>query len=174
MDNKSLVKIGTTAAQRRLFYNLRKEADKLLMEYDRLDTKLLAEKLDVKEKDVIDMHMRLSSSDISLDAPFEQGDTGSEFSPRGVMIADQQESVEDLLASEQIKSLFGQYLTEFEKTLKSRDLEIFHARLMNEQPLTLQQLGDKYGITRERARQLENKIIQALREFVRKKGQIEV
>ena len=174
MDNKSLVKIGTTAAQRRLFYNLKKEADRLLLEYDRLDTKLLAEKLDVKEKDVIDMQMRLSSADVSLDASFEQSDAGNDSTPRGVMIADQRESVEDLLASEQIRRLFGQHLKEFEKTLKSRDLEIFNDRLMSEQPLTLQQIGDKYGITRERARQLENRIIENLKVFVQKKGQIEI
>ena len=58
MDNKSQVKIGTTAAQRKLFFNLRKEADRLLAEYDRIDTKKLADNLNVKEKEVIEMQMR--------------------------------------------------------------------------------------------------------------------
>ena len=174
MDNRSLVKIGTTAAQRRLFYNLKKEADKLLLEYDRLDTKLLADRLEVKEKDVIDMQMRLSSSDISLDATFEQSDGGNDTLTRGALIADNQESVEDVLASEQLRRMFGQHLEDFEKTLKNRDLEIFRERLLSDQPLTLQQIGDKYGITRERARQLENRIIENLKEFVQKKGQIEI
>ncbi len=76
VDNKSQVKNGTTAAQRKLFFNLRREAEKLLAEYDHVDTKLLAANLDVKEKEVIEMQKRLGSPDISLDAPLygEDGD----------------------------------------------------------------------------------------------------
>ena len=77
MDNKSQVKIGTTAAQRKLFFNLRKEAEKLLEEYDKVDTKLLAENLDVREKDVVEMQMRLNSPDFSLDAPVSSDEGAS-------------------------------------------------------------------------------------------------
>jgi RNA polymerase sigma-32 factor len=172
MDNKSQVKIGTTAAQRKLFFNLRKEADRLLAEYDKVDTKLLAESLDVREKDVIEMQMRLNAPDFSLDAPVT-GD-GEEGPARGALIASDATSVEDELAKLQLESIFGDHLSEFKKTLKGRDLEIFDDRIINEQPLTLQQIGDKYSISRERARQIEARIIKRLKEFVKDKGIIDV
>jgi RNA polymerase sigma-32 factor len=174
MDNKSQVKIGTTAAQRKLFFNLRKEADRLLAEYDKVDTKLLAESLDVKEKDVIEMQMRLSAPDFSIDAPLRNDDDSEGGTLRGALLASQNESVEEILASSEIQRVFGEHLDEFRQTLKGRDLEIFEDRMMSEQPLTLQELGDKYGVSRERARQLESKIIKNLKKFVKQKGIIDV
>ncbi|SME90863.1 RNA polymerase factor sigma-32 [Pseudobacteriovorax antillogorgiicola] len=172
MDNKSQVKIGTTAAQRKLFFNLKKEADRLLAEYDRIDTKLLAENLNVKEKDVIEMQMRLSAPDYSLDAPIQKD--GGESVSRGSMIPTQEESAEDQLAELEVIDLFAEHLEEFKDTLKDRDLEIFEDRIISENPLTLQEIGDRYGVSRERARQLEVKIIKNLRQFVKDKGVIDV
>lgn len=169
MDNKSQVKIGTTAAQRKLFFNLKKEADRMLEEYDRIDTKKLAKVLDVKEKDVIEMQIRLNSPDVSMDAPISNGDDASS-STRGSLIASKDRSVEDDLAQSQIKSIFADHLEEFEKTLEGRDLDIYHSRMVSEKPMTLQQIGDKYGISRERARQLEAKILKKLKDFVTDKG----
>lgn len=173
MDNKSQVKIGTTAAQRKLFFNLRKEIDRLLQEYDHVDTKMLAASLDVKEKDVIDMQMRLSAPDFSLDAPVG-GDDENEGTTRGSMLAAPGVSVEDQLLNEEIRSVFGEHLANFRQTLKGRDLEIFNDRILNENPLTLQEIGDRYGISRERARQIEVKIVQNLKNFVRDQGIIDV
>ena len=171
MDNKSQVKIGTTAAQRKLFFNLKKEADKLLAEYDRVDTKLLAENLDVKEKEVIEMQMRLAAPDYSLDAPIGQDD--SEGTTRGAMIPDQKAvDAEESLADGQLKEIFADHLDEFSQSLKGRDLEIYRERIIADSPVTLQELGDKYGISRERARQLEAKIIKNLKKFVAEKGVI--
>jgi RNA polymerase sigma-32 factor len=172
MDNKSQVKIGTTAAQRKLFFNLRKEADRLLAEYDKVDTKLLADSLNVREKDVIEMQMRLNAPDFSLDAPI--GGDGEEGAARGALIPSDASSVEDELAKLQLESIFGEHLAEFKKTLSGRDLEIFDDRIINEQPLTLQQIGDKYAISRERARQIEARIIKRLKDFVQDKGIIDV
>ena len=123
MDNKSQVKIGTTAAQRKLFFNLRKEAEKLLEEYDKVDTKLLAENLEVREKDVVEMQMRLNSPDLSLDAPVSS-DEGS--TTHGSLIADQTDDAESVLEDLQFKTLFDETVKEFEKTLKDRDLEILN------------------------------------------------
>lgn len=173
MDNKSQVKIGTTAAQRKLFFNLRKEADRLLAEYDKVDTKLLAESLDVREKDVIEMQMRLNAPDFSLDAPVSGGD-GEEGTARGSLIASDTASVEEELARRELENIFGEQLLEFKKTLTGRDLEIFNDRIVSEQPLTLQQIGDKYKISRERARQIEAKIIKRLKAFVKEKGVIDI
>lgn len=170
MDNKSQVKIGTTAAQRKLFFNLKKEADKMLEEYDRIDTKELAKVLDVKEKDVIEMQMRLGSPDVSMDAPISGGMDEGQSATRGSLMASNEGTVEDQLATDQVKGIFGQHLKDFEKTLKGRDLDIFLQRMISESPLTLQQIGDKYEISRERARQLEVKILKKLKEFVLAKG----
>ena len=170
MDNKSQVKIGTTAAQRKLFFNLRKEIDRLLAEYDHVDTKMLAESLNVREKDVIDMQMRLGSPDYSLDAPVgdEDGET------RGAQLSVPQDSAEDTFAVEEIRAHFADHIEEFRKTLKGRDIEIFEDRIMSETPLTLQEIGDRYKITRERARQLEAKVISRLRAFVKDQGIIDI
>lgn len=173
MDNKSQVKIGTTAAQRKLFFNLRREMDKLLAEYDRVDTKLLASNLDVREKDVIDMQMRLKGPDYSLDAPVGSDDDGDGVT-RGSLIANQQAAVDDVLANDEIRQLFGEQLDAFKLTLRGRDLEIFQDRIMNENPITLQEIGDRYGISRERARQIESRIISNLKIFVKDHGIIDL
>ncbi len=171
MDNKSQVKIATTADQRKLFYNLEKTARKLLQEYDHVDAKLLAEHLNVKEKDVVEMQARLATPDLSLDAPLGlDADSGPS---RGSQLAADQQNSEELLAREQIREIFADHLAEFRLTLKGRDLEFFDARLMADQPPTLQDLGDRYGITRERARQIESRIISKLRVFVEGKGFID-
>jgi RNA polymerase sigma-32 factor len=175
MDNKSQVKIGTTAAQRKLFFNLRKEMDRLLAEYDHVDTKLLAERLDVREKDVLEMQMRLSAPDFSLDAPLGYGDEdGSDGTTRGALLPSGGISVEEEIASNEIKAAFAEHLQEFKKTLKGRDLQVFEDRIMNDNPLTLQEIGDRYGITRERARQIEAKIMQSLKKFVKDQGIIDI
>lgn len=172
MDNKSQVKIGTTAAQRKLFFNLKKETDRLLAEYDQVDTKLLAKNLNVKEKDVIEMQMRLSAPDFSLDAPIQKDD--GESMTRGSLLSTDEVSAEDLLSDLQVIDLFSSHVEEFKNSLEGRDLEIFSDRIVAEVPLTLQEIGDRYGISRERARQLEVKIINNLRQFVKEKGVIDI
>lgn len=169
MDNKSQVKMGTTAAQRKLFFNLRKEADRLLKEYEKIDTKLLAQNLDVKESEVIEMQKRLENPDVSLDAPVSADGEGA---TRGSLLADEDPSVEEQYSTAQVSEIFRDHLEEFQKTLKDRDLEIFKMRLVNEDPATLQEIGDRYGISRERARQIEARIVKNLRKFVEEKGDL--
>lgn len=166
MDNKSLVKMGTTAAQRKLFFNLRKEAEKLLAEYDRVDTKLLASNLNVREKDVIEMQQRLAGPDLSFDEPVSEDSDVT----RGATVPDPGESVEDILAKKEVQAIFKKHLEEFKKRITGRDLELFEDRLLGVQPMTLQEFGDRHGITRERARQIEARLMQKLKEFVQEKG----
>ncbi|MGE0171615.1 MAG: RNA polymerase factor sigma-32 [Oligoflexales bacterium] len=171
MDNRSQVKIGTTAAQRKLFYNLKKATEKLLEEYEQIDVKMLADTLDVKEKDVVEMQMRLAANDLSLDAPINpDGDPNSPTQQS--IIAAPQVSVEEELARSQIREIFGAHLADFEKSLQGRDLFVFRERMLNEQPMTLQEIGEKFGITRERARQIEARIFKKLKDFVEKRGQL--
>ncbi|NRA44305.1 MAG: RNA polymerase factor sigma-32 [Oligoflexales bacterium] len=173
LDNKSQVKIATTAAQRKLFYNLQKETDKLLSEYDTVDPKMIAESLDVPEKDVIEMQKRLQAPDMSLDAPISN-DEGSQGT-RADLIQDQNSvNIEELLSDEQVKYIFSQHLEEFKKNLSGRDLDIFNKRLVADKPMTLQEIGDSYGISRERARQIEARIVKKLKEFVNEKGTLDV
>ncbi|MEN9835495.1 MAG: hypothetical protein RL011_1688 [Pseudomonadota bacterium] len=167
MDNKSQVKIGTTADQRKLYYNLERTARKLLQEYDHVDTKMLADHLNVKEKDVEEMQARLAAPDVSLDAPLSNE---PDSATRGQLLSSDEHGAEDVLANEEVKRIFADHLSDFRSTLKGRDLEIFDARMIADEPLTLQEIGDRYGVTRERARQIENRILQKLRDFVNKKG----
>lgn len=171
MDNKSQVKIATTAAQRKLFYNLQKETDRLLNEYDKVDTKLIASTLDVSEKDVIEMQKRLSTNDYSLDAPITNGEP--ETLRHDIFIDEEAQSIEELLSDEQVKRIFTDHLAEFKQQLSPRDQVVFEERLMSEKPLTLQEIGDKFSITRERARQIEANILKKLKKFVKDKGAID-
>ncbi len=175
MENKSQVKIGTTAAQRKLFFQLQKETQRLLAEYDRADPKLIAANLDVREKDVVEMQKRLGQPDVSLDAPVNGGGSlDNNETTRGALIAGDDTAADEALATEQVKQLFHEHLEEFKETLKGRDKEIFELRLMSESPMTLQELGDKYGVSRERARQLEARIVKNLKSFVLEKGVIDI
>jgi RNA polymerase sigma-32 factor len=171
MDNKSHVRIGTTSDQRKLYYNLEKTTRKLLQEYDHVDTKMLAEHLDVRERDVREMQARLAAPDLSLDAPI--GDEGN-GATHGQMLAAPGEGADDVLADAEIKTIFAEHLSAFRQTLKGRDLEIFEARLLADDPLTLQEIGDRYGFSRERARQIEARIVQKLRAYVGAQGQLDV
>ncbi len=167
MENKSQVKIGTTAAQRKLFYNLKKKVNQLIENDLDVDPKVIAESLNVKESEVIEMQQRLAAPDASLDAPIGDDPAGS---VRGDFISDKSEPIDEFLAHKEEEGIFKGHLKDFRKSLKGRDLEIFDLRFSQEKSMTLKAIGDKYGISRERARQLEAKIIGKLRKFVTDRG----
>ncbi len=171
MDNKSQVKMGTTAAQRKLFYNLQKETERLLQKYERVTPKLLAESLDVKESEVVEMQKRLQSPDVSMDAPIKSGGS-SEGETRASLIPDDNISIEEDFSQSQVAEIFSEHLGIFEETLKGRDLQIFKERILAENPKTLREIGESLGVTRERARQLEARIIKNLKKFVEEDGRL--
>lgn len=164
LNTYRMVKIGTTQSQRKLFYNLNKEKRKLEREGFAPDTKLLADRLNVRERDVIEMGQRLGSWDLSLDAPLgpDQEGTLLDVLPSQGMPADES------LAHTELRDLFRKKLAEFAATLDDRYADILRNRILSETPLTLDDLGKKYSISRERARQLEEKIIKRLRDFMKK------
>src|SRR6266852_4305363 len=165
MDNWRLVKLGTTEAQRKLFFKLRQEQDRLVSQGFEATPKLLAERLNVTERDVVEMDQRLGHDEVSLDAPIgEDGTTtrGDRFLPSDSVPADVR------LGNEELKRLFSGKLEEFAKGLQDKERFIFEKRLMSDEPLTLQEIGDKYGISRERARQIEAALISRIREHFRK------
>ncbi len=164
LNTYRLVKIGTTQDQRKLFYNLKKEKSKLEREGFSPDTKLLADRLHVRERDVIEMGQRLGNWELSLDQPIGENQDGSLMD----ILPSQQIPADEQLAQEQLQTLFRAKLAEFVKTLDERDEDILRNRLLSETPLTLDDLGAKYGITKERTRQLEARIIKRLRDHIKK------
>jgi RNA polymerase sigma-32 factor len=160
--NWRLVKLGTTQAQRKLFFNLHKEKEKLEREGFRPEPKLLAEKLNVKESEVVEMQQRLGAPDLSVDAPLA-GD--SDYTMHSVLSADGH-SMEDAMAVEQLRDLIAKAIADFESTLREKDRIIFKKRLLSEEKATLQELSDELGISRERVRQIEVRLIERFKEFV--------
>ena len=164
LNNYRLVKIGTTQDQRKLFYNLKKEKAKLEREGFAPDTKLLADRLNVRERDVIEMGQRLGNWELSLDQPIGEDQEGSLLD----VLPSQQVPADEQLAQTQLQTLFRTKLAEFIKTLEERDEDILRNRILSETPLTLDDLGAKYSITKERTRQLEARIIKRLRDYIKK------
>lgn len=161
MDNWRLVKIGTTQGQRKLFFKLKKEKQKLIDQGFDPKPKLLSERLGVSEREIVDMDQRLDGWDVSLDAPLKD-DSDTE---RVELLSDDVESVENQVAKKEIEALLHNKIAEFKKTMTSRELEIFEQRIFSDTPATLQEIGDRYGISRERVRQVEKNIIKKMREF---------
>lgn len=162
MDNYKLVKIGTTQAQRKLFYNLKKEKDRLERQGFKPTPQLLAKALNVRERDVREMEARLAGRETSLDAPLVDGERGTLVD----IIPSKGPEVDDVIAKRELSREILNKLGEFEKTLQGRDIEIWRRRLMVDSPMTLQQIGDMFGVSRERARQLEARILKKLKKFL--------
>jgi RNA polymerase sigma-32 factor len=163
MDNWKLVKIGTTQTQRKLFFNLAKERDKLIAQGFSPEPKLLAERLDVKEEEVVEMSQRLGGWEVSLSSPV--GDESRES--YGSFLPDPAGNFEKQLSEHETRLVLINKLKEYRKTLVGKEADIFDSRVMAETPLTLQELGDKYGISRERVRQIQEKIIKNIEKWLR-------
>jgi len=166
LNNWRLVKIGTTQVQRKLFFNLRKEVERLqAMGIDTPGPRLLAQRLDVPEAEVTSMQRRLAASDMSLDAPM--GGDGSNPTSRLDFVIEERQGPDASVEEAQFKALLNEKLAEFGKTLSGRDKEIYELRTVADEPLTLQQIGDRYGVTRERARQVERRVMDRLKEYLK-------
>ena len=165
----SLVKMGTTANQKKLFFNLRKAKSRIsaLDEGDmRPDqVKLIAKRLGVTEQDVVEMNRRLGG-DVSLNAPIrDEGDSG-EWQDWLVDESSSQES--RLMASEESdnrRKALGEALT----VLNDRERRIFEARRLADDPITLEELADEFGVSRERVRQIEVRAFEKVQKAVRNK-----
>lgn len=164
MDNWRLVKIGTTQGQRKLFFKLKKEKQRLIEEGFDPQPKLLSNRLGVTQKEIIEMEQRLDNWDLSLNTPVKD-DSDTE---RMAFVSDNISSAEDDLANKEMKLILHEKVEEFIKTLNERERDIFENRLFSDEPLTLQDLGDKYQISRERVRQVEKTIIKKVRDFFQK------
>ncbi|MBC7428866.1 MAG: RNA polymerase factor sigma-32 [Bacteriovorax sp.] len=169
LDNFRLVKIGTTNEQKKLFFNLMKEKERLIGLGFNPDNKMISESLGVSEKAVAVMDRRLSSggSELSLEARLDEN---------GPSLADVLTDKDELSIDERLGDLQGveilkEQLNDFLSGLKERDREIFEMRLLSEVPASLQSIADQYGVSRERIRQIEERLIGNLKvymsEFIR-------
>jgi RNA polymerase sigma-32 factor len=163
IDNWSLVKIGTTQAQRKLFFRLKKEKGRLEAMGIDPGPKLLAGTLDVRKEEVTQMDQRLEGRDLSLNAPLQEDtrQTYLDLLPAG-------EPLEERVADIQFKEVLNQKIQEFSLTLKGKEVFLLKNRLLAENPLTLQSAGDQLHISRERARQIEKRVLDKLRAFLKK------
>ena len=162
MNNWRMVKLGTTQAQRKLFFNLQKEKNRLEAEGFIAGPKLLAERLDVREREIVEMEQRLGSSDLSVDVPLKRGEetTLLDVLKSGAATAEEQ------VADAEYHGRLTEKIREFGTTLKDKDRVIFEQRLLADEPLTLQELGNRYGISRERVRQIESRLKRRLKQYL--------
>jgi RNA polymerase sigma-32 factor len=162
MNNWRMVKLGTTQAQRKLFFNLQKEKDRLEREGIRPAPALLARRLDVKEREVVEMEQRLAARDLSIDAPVGRDDEAAlvDFLPSGEHTAERQ------VADAEYRRLLSDKMAAFGKGLAGKERVIFERRLLTDEPVTLQEIGDQFGISRERVRQLENRLKKKLKAYL--------
>lgn len=167
--NWSLVRIGTTAAQKKLFYRLKKEQQRLESEGIRPEPRQLAMNLGVEERDVKMMQERLSGGDVSLSLPISETSDGREAMTMENRFADTSELVSDTMDQTEQSALFKKALEEFVKELDEREAAIFRGRLLSENPRTLLEIGEDFKITKERARQIEEKIKKKLKDFLAEK-----
>ena len=162
MDNLRMVKIGTTQAQRKLFFSLNKERKLLESQGFKPSNKLLAQRLNVKETEVIEMSQRMDNWDMSLESPVREdsNDEQKDFIPHGGP------SVEEVVAGREIKERMYELLNELQKSLNDKEQMILQTRLLSDEPRTLQDIADIFGISRERVRQIEVNLLKKMKKYL--------
>ncbi|OGP74245.1 MAG: RNA polymerase subunit sigma-70 [Deltaproteobacteria bacterium RBG_16_49_23] len=156
----SLVKIGTTQAQKKLFYKIGKVRKAL--ESNRENEKkyeLLAKDLDVPKEDIIEMEQRMASRDLSLDAPFDEGKELTHLD----LLQEESPNQEELLAQEEEKGIREVEVRKALKRLNEKEVFIIKNRIMSDEPLTLQEIGTHLKLSRERVRQIESEALKKLK-----------
>lgn len=167
LKTKSLVKIGTTQAQRKLFYSLGRAKREILRlsgksqdeSIDENETKLISERLGVRIKDVQEMDKRLNNLDLSFDATMSESDDRTLLEK----IASDEPSYDEQIIKEEESNIVRSRLTEFLKKASDKERYIAYNRLMSDNPKTLEEIGETFGITRERVRQIEERLKEKLR-----------
>lgn len=163
MDNWRMVKIGTTQVQRKLFYNLNRERQKLIAQGYDPDAAMLSERLGVSVEQVNEMDQRLASTDLSLNVQVGDetgGATRMDFLPA----LDQ--GAEERLASVEVAELVRAQLKTILPKLNDKEHYILRHRLLTDEPVTLREIGERYNITRERVRQLEARLLEKIRQHI--------
>ncbi|MCL2331246.1 MAG: RNA polymerase factor sigma-32 [Proteobacteria bacterium] len=166
LSNWSMAKIGTSANQKRVFFNLSRAKRALGIMDNNLSadqTRALAEYLDVPETDVSRMSTRMSARDLSLNAPVRDASDSSDVLSN---MADSADGIEETIEAMEFRRNARELLAKHMADLSERDREILRARRLSDPALTLEQLSEKYGISRERVRQIEERAYAKLRNAI--------
>jgi len=164
MDNWRLVKIGTTQAQRKLFFSLNKEKKLLEAQGFKPEVKLLAERLNVKESEVVEMSQRMDNWEVSLESPV-RGDSEEE---QKSFLPHEGPGVEEMVASQEIRDRLAEIIDGMKDQLNDKEQVILESRLLTDEPQTLQVIADQFGISRERVRQIEANLLKKLKKHFEK------
>ncbi len=169
LDNFRLIRLGTTKAQRKLFFNLMQEKERIEAMGFVATPMELSKRLNVPEAQVVDMERRLTQPEYALQAPVGRGQEPAaailqDFLPIDEVPVDQQ------LASTQTQDMLKAKFAEFAASLNDRDRRIFQERMLAELPRTLQEIADEYGISKERVRQLEARLTERLKAYFKESG----
>lgn len=159
MDNWRLVKIGTTQAQRKLFYRLNKERKVLEAQGIKPDNKILAKSLGVRVKDIVEMTQRLNNYDLSIETP--TGDNSS--NQQKISLKSLLPAVADEVEDSEYIAWFRNELEKFRQKMNEREQVILFERLLSEEPRTLSDIAGQFSISRERVRQIEFALLGKLR-----------
>ena len=162
MNNWRLVKLGTTQAQRKLFFSLNKEKKALEAQGYVAKPSVLAERLNVKKSDVLEMDNRMSNEEISLESPVRQ----ESESQKKDFLAGDGPGIEDILSNRDMKKRIQSLLKELNGTHNEKEKMILERRLLTDDPLTLQKISEQFGISRERIRQIESNLLKKLRKYI--------
>ena len=163
LDNSRMVKIGTTNVRRKILMNLNREKRELEAKGIVPTSKLLAENLGVDEQELRDVEQGMTGSDISLDAPI--GSDGGDVHYIDTLRLMEQ-SVDEKIAHGEFRELLEKRFADFSETLSTRERDILTKRLIADDPETLQQIADRYSISREAVRVAEKKLIAKLKKYM--------
>jgi RNA polymerase sigma-32 factor len=166
LANARLVRIGTTQAQRRLFFGLPKERTRMEKRGGAVGTKELAAALNVSEKEVDEMERRLTLHETSLDSPLQQRDDEGVRTYGDLVRDDPRLRPDRQSEEEEFSAILRERLEEFAATLSGREIDIFRSRLLSDEAATLGEIAQRYDVSRERIRQLESRLKQRLRDFL--------
>jgi RNA polymerase sigma-32 factor len=162
LDNWRLVRVGTTNQRRKLLFNLKKEKEKLEREGFDPTTKLLAERFGVDEGEIIDVSASIGAMDVSIDTPAHPNSTmtpAQTLSQGGL-------SVESNTELKQLREILNDNIDNFKTGLNPNEIEILNNRVLSEDPLSLQEIGDRRGVTREAIRQAEQRLLKKFKKFI--------
>ena len=165
LDNWRLVRVGTTNARRKLLFNLKKEKEKLEREGFDPTTKLLAERFGVDETEVIDVSASIGAMDVSIDTPVRPDST---MTPAQTLSQDGQ-SVEENVELKQFRQILNENIENFKAGLNPNEIEILNNRILSEDPLSLQEIGEQRGVTREAVRQAEQRLLKKFKTYIEEK-----
>jgi len=169
IKNWSLVKLGTTQAQRKLFYKLRSAKHRMDIEDENLspeDYKTLAEEFGVSDEAVIEMEQRMGGKDLSLDAQVKEGSETTHADLLESEESNQEEVITKAEEEEEIKRGLEIAL----RSLKERERFVLENRILTDKPLTLEELGTKLNLSRERIRQIENAALKKMKGVLERMG----